>query len=391
MKQKYSERALAVAPSTTLEITARAAELKNSGADLISFGAGEPDFDTPAAIKQAAIEAIEGGFTKYTATAGIPALRQALADKLKRDNNLEYAANQIIVTNGGKQAIYNALQAILNPGEEVILFAPYWLSYPEMIKMAGGQPVVLPTCLEEKYLPDLAKLERLITPKTKAILFNSPCNPTGAVYPEEVLRGLAELAVRHDLWVLSDEIYEKLVYNGKKHISIASLGEDIFRRTIVLNGFSKAYAMTGWRFGYAAGEKEVIAIMTRLQSHQTSNVNSITQKAALAAFSSTEFPAMYEAFDKRRQFMVNYLRSIPQIRFAEPDGAFYVLLDVREFLAKRGITAAEMAKDLLEKQFVAVVPADDFGISGHIRLSYPIDTAKIEVGLSRLKKYLLTV
>ena len=375
MKQKYSERALAVAPSTTLEITARAAELKNSGADLISFGAGEPDFDTPAAIKQAAIEAIEGGFTKYTATAGIPALRQALADKLKRDNNLEYAANQIIVTNGGKQAIYNALQAILNPGEEVILFAPYWLSYPEMIKMAGGQPVVLPTCLEEKYLPDLAKLKRLITPKTKAILFNSPCNPTGAVYPEEVLRGLAELAVRHDLWVLSDEIYEKLVYNGKKHISIASLGEDIFQRTIVLNG-------------YAAGEKEVIAIMTRLQSHQTSNVNSITQKAALAAFSSTEFPAMYEAFDKRRQFMVNYLRSIPQVRFAEPDGAFYVLLDVREFLAKRSITAAEMAKDLLEKQFVAVVPADDFGISGHIRLSYPIDTAKIEVGLSRLKKYL---
>lgn len=391
MKQKYSERALAVAPSTTLEITARAAELKNSGADLISFGAGEPDFDTPAAIKQAAVEAIEGGFTKYTATAGIPALRQALADKLKRDNHLEYTANQIIVTNGGKQAIYNALQAILNPGEEVILFAPYWLSYPEMIKMAGGQPVVLPTCLEEKYLPDLDKLERLITPKTKAILFNSPCNPTGAVYPEEVLRGLAELAVRHDLWVLSDEIYEKLVYNGKKHISIASLGEDIFRRTIVLNGFSKAYAMTGWRFGYAAGEKEVIAIMTRLQSHQTSNVNSITQKAALAAFSSTEFPAMYEAFDKRRQFMVNYLRSIPQVRFAEPDGAFYVLLDVREFLAKRGITAAEMAKDLLEKQFVAVVPADDFGISGHIRLSYPIDTAKIEVGLSRLKKYLLTV
>lgn len=391
MKQKYSERALAVVPSTTLEITARAAELKNSGADLISFGAGEPDFDTPAAIKQAAIEAIEGGFTKYTATAGIPALRQALADKLKRDNNLEYAANQIIVTNGGKQAIYNALQAILNPGEEVILFAPYWLSYPEMIKIAGGQPVVLPTCLEEKYLPDLDKLKRLITPKTKAILFNSPCNPTGAVYPEEVLRGLAELAVRHDLWVLSDEIYEKLVYNGKKHISIASLGEDIFRRTIVLNGFSKAYAMTGWRFGYAAGEKEVIAIMTRLQSHQTSNVNSITQKAALAAFSSTEFPAMYEAFDKRRQFMVNYLRSIPQIRFAEPDGAFYVLLDVREFLAKRGITAAEMAKDLLEKQFVAVVPADDFGISGHIRLSYPIDTAKIEAGLSRLKKYLLTV
>ena len=248
--------------------------------------------------------------------------------------------------------------------------------------------MVLPTSLEEKYLPDLAKLEGLITPKTKAILFNSPCNPTGAVYPLEILRGLAEIAVRHDLWVLSDEIYEKLVYNGKQHISIASLGEDIFRRTIVLNGFSKAYAMTGWRFGYAAGEKEVIAIMTRLQSHQTSNVNSITQKAALAAFTSTEFPVMYEAFDKRRQFMVNYLRDIPQVRFAEPDGAFYVLLDVREFLAGRGITAAEMAKDLLEKQFVAVVPADDFGVQGHIRLSYPIDTAKIEVGLSRLKQYL---
>ena len=388
MKQKYSERALAVAPSMTLEITARAAELKNSGADLISFGAGEPDFDTPAAIKQAAIDAISGGFTKYTATAGIPALRQALAEKFHRENGLEYSANQIIVTNGGKQAIYNALQAILNPGEEVILFAPYWLSYPEMIKMAGGQPVVLPTFLEDNYLPDLAKLEKLISPKTKAILFNSPCNPTGAVYPEEILRGIAEIAVRHDLWVLSDEIYEKLVYNGKKHISIATLGEDIFRRTIVLNGFSKAYSMTGWRFGYAAGDKEVIAIMTRLQSHQTSNINSITQKAALAAFSSTEFPAMYEAFDKRRRFMVNYLRDIPQVRFAEPDGAFYVLLDVREFLAERGITAAEMAKDLLEKQFVAVVPADDFGVEGHIRLSYPIDIAKIETGLSRLKEYL---
>lgn len=387
MKQKFSERALAVAPSATLEITARAAELKSSGADLISFGAGEPDFDTPQRIKRAAIEAIEAGFTKYTATSGIPVLREALAEKLQRENGLVYQPNQIIVTNGGKQALYNALQAILGEGEEVLLFAPYWLSYPEMIKMAGGKPVIVHTCIENGYFPELTELERRITSKTKALLINSPCNPTGAVYSEEILRGLAEIAVRHDLWVISDEIYEKLVYNGKRHISIASLGEEIFKRTIVVNGFSKAYSMTGWRFGYAAGEKELISVMTRLQSHQTSNVNSITQKAALAAFGDTEFADMLEAFDKRRQFMVNCLRDIPQVRFAEPDGAFYVLLDVRDFLAERGITAAEMARELLEEKFVAVVPTEDFGAEGHIRLSYPIDTAKIQIGLNRLKEY----
>ena len=388
MKKRLSEKALSIAPSTTLEITARAAELRSAGADLISFGAGEPDFDTPAHIKEAAMEALEQGFTKYTATPGILPLREKIAEKLTRENNLSYKADQIIVTNGGKQALYNALQTIIGDGDEVIIFAPYWLSYPEMIKMAGGKAVVLSTTLEEGYIPKMQELEAIVTPKTKAMILNSPCNPTGAVYSEEVLRGLADFAVRHDLWVISDEIYEKLIYNGKKHISIASLGKEIFDRTIVVNGFSKAYAMTGWRFGYAAASKEVVAVMTRVQSHQTSNVNSITQKAALAALNGTDIIEMVEAFDNRRAFMVNYLKKIPRLHFAEPDGAFYVLLDMREILAERGITAKELAKDLLEKEYVAVVPADDFGVDGHIRLSYSISTAKIEEGLKRFRTYL---
>lgn len=388
MKKMISKRALAVAPSTTLEITARAAELKNAGKDVISFGAGEPDFDTPEEIKAAAISAINEGFTKYTATSGILPLREKLAEKLREENGLSYTAGQIIVTNGGKQAIYNALQAILEEEDEVLIFAPYWLSYPEMIRLAGGKPVVVETRLEEKYYPDLEKVREKITGKTKAMIINSPCNPTGAVYSEDVLKGLAEIAKEFDLWVISDEIYEKLIYNGRKFCSIASLGEDIFERTIVINGFSKAYSMTGWRLGYAAGDRDVIAAMTRIQSHQTSNINSITQKAALAAFANREIEERVKDFDKRRIYMVNYLKNIPEIKFVEPDGAFYVLLDLREFLDKHQITAKQMAQDLLEKSLVAVVPADDFGVEGHIRLSYPISIEKMEVGLKRLKEYL---
>lgn len=388
MKKMISKRALAVAPSTTLEITARAVELKNAGKDVISFGAGEPDFDTPEEIKAAAISALNEGFTKYTATSGILPLREKLAEKLREENGLSYMASQIIVTNGGKQAIYNALQAILEEEDEVLIFAPYWLSYPEMIRLAGGKPVVVETRLEEKYYPDLEKVREKITGKTKAMIINSPCNPTGAVYSEDVLKGLAEIAKEFDLWVISDEIYEKLIYNGRKFCSIASLGEDIFERTIVINGFSKAYSMTGWRLGYAAGDRDVIAAMTRIQSHQTSNINSITQKAALAAFANREIEERVKDFDKRRIYMVNYLKNIPEIKFVEPDGAFYVLLDLREFLDKHQITAKQMAQDLLEKSLVAVVPADDFGVEGHIRLSYPISIEKMEVGLKRLKEYL---
>lgn len=388
MKQKYSQKALSLEPSTTLEITARAAELKSNGVDLISFGAGEPDVDTPENIKAAAITALKEGFTKYTATAGIPSLREKIAQKLQKDNHISYASNQIIVTNGGKQALFNALQAILNEGEEVILFAPYWLSYPEMIKMASGKAVICRTKAENGYVPEMEELEKLIGPNTKAILLNSPCNPTGAVYSEEILRKIAELVIRKDLWVISDEIYEKLIYNGKKHISIASLGEEIYRRTITINGFSKAYAMTGWRLGYAAADVELIGLMTKIQSHQTSNINSITQKAALCALEDTDISAMVESFDKRREFMVNYLKTIPNLKFIEPDGAFYVLLDCRDFLQKHGLTAREMAKELLETKYVAVIPADDFGVEGHIRLSYPISTDKIQKGLERIKDYL---
>lgn len=388
MKKMISKRALAVAPSTTLEITARAVELKNAGKDVISFGAGEPDFDTPEEIKAAAISALNEGFTKYTATSGILPLREKLAEKLREENGLSYMASQIIVTNGGKQAIYNALQAILEEEDEVLIFAPYWLSYPEMIRLAGGKPVVVETRLEEKYYPDLEKVREKITGKTKAMIINSPCNPTGAVYSEDVLKGLAEIAKEFDLWVISDEIYEKLIYNGRKFCSIASLGEDVFERTIVINGFSKAYSMTGWRLGYAAGDRDVIAAMTRIQSHQTSNINSITQKAALAAFANREIEERVKDFDKRRIYMVNYLKNIPEVKFVEPDGAFYVLLDLREFLDKHQITAKQMAQDLLEKSLVAVVPADDFGVEGHIRLSYPISIEKMEVGLKRLKEYL---
>lgn len=388
MKKMYSDKALSLAPSTTLEITARAAELRNAGVDLVSFGAGEPDVDTPENIKQAAVEALQQGFTKYTATPGILPLREKIAAKLTKENQINYQPNQIIVTNGGKQALFNSLQAVINPGDEVILFAPYWLSYPEMIKMADGLTVVVETTAENGYMPDLADFEKKISPKTKAVLINSPCNPTGAVYSEEILRGIAELALKYDFWVISDEIYEKLIYNGKQHISIASLGEEIYQRTITVNGFSKAYSMTGWRFGYAAADAKVIGLMTKIQSHQTSNINSITQKAALAALDNTDISAMVKAFDKRREFMVNYLKTIPGLRFTEPNGAFYVLLDMREFLKEKGISSREMAKDLLEKEFVAVIPADDFGVEGHIRLSYPISEDKIEKGLERIKKYL---
>lgn len=388
MKDKFSQKVLELAPSTTLEITGRAAELRKAGADLVSFGTGEPDFDTPDPIKEAAIEALKSGFTKYTASSGIVELRAKIAAKLKTDNGLDYRPNQIIVTNGGKQALYNALQAILNPGEEVILLAPYWLSYPEMVKMAGGKVVVLATRRQDHYLPKIDDLQALIGPHTKAIILNSPCNPTGAVYSRDLLAEIAQVAISHDLWVISDEIYEKLIYNGKKHISIGSLGGEIFRRTIVVNGFSKAYAMTGWRLGYAAASQDLIGLMTRLQSHQTSNINSISQKAGLAALEDIDISHMVAAFDKRRQFMVNYLRQIPGIHFIEPDGAFYVLLDMNDFLKAKGISARQMARDLLEEKHVALVPADDFGVEGHIRLSYPIEIDRIKLGLDRLQAYM---
>ena len=373
----YSKKAMNITPSITLAITAKAKELKGAGVDVVSFGAGEPDFNTPKNIMDAAIKSMEEGKTKYTPTSGIIELREAICKKLKEDNNLSYNSNQIIVSTGAKQCLADAFMAILNPGDEVIVPIPYWVSYPELIKLADGVPVFVEGKEENDYKYTLESLNKVVNDNTKAIIINSPNNPTGTVYSIDELKEIAEFAQKHDLIIISDEIYEKLIYDGKKHVSVASLSEDAYNRTIVINGFSKSYAMTGWRLGYAAGNAEVIKLMTSVQSHVTSNTNSIAQYAGVEALNGPkdEIEKMVKKFEERRNLMIDRIKSITGLSIIRPEGAFYVMINLENYLGKsinENVinNSVDFSRELLEHEKVAVIPGSAFGLDKYIRLSY---------------------
>ncbi len=383
-----SRRVLALEESATLAVAERAAQMKAKGIDVISFGAGEPDFDTPEHIKKAAVDAIAKGHTKYTSSSGIMPLRRAIAQKFERDNGLSYTVEQILVSCGSKHSIYNALQALVDPKDEVIIPAPFWVSYPEMVKSADGKPVVVATDESAGFKVKPAQLKRAITRKTKAVMLCSPCNPTGIVYAPDELKALAEVIDDAGLWVISDEIYERLVYGKAKHVSIATFG-DMKERAVVVNGVSKAYAMTGWRIGYMAGPREIIDGAARLQSQSTSNPTSVSQYAALAAmeagYASTD--AMAAEYLKRRDVIVARLRAIPGVTCVNPDGAFYAFPNVSGVYREGMKGSGAFASALLEKAHVAVVPGEPFGSDDHVRLSYATSMEKIVAGLDRIEKF----
>lgn len=372
--------------------------MRRAGVDVVSFGAGEPDFDTPAFIKEAAIEAIKSGFTKYTPSSGINELKEAVAEKLKQENGLDYSPSQVIISCGAKHSIYNILMAICDPGDEVIIGTPYWVSYPEMVRLAGGEPVFVETSPETGYCMAPDDVRSRISPKTKAIIVNSPANPTGTIYPEEFLLDIGRLAVEHDFYIISDEIYEKLIYDGLEHVSIATLDEAFKERAILVNGVSKSYAMTGWRIGYAAGPEDVIKAMGRIQSHSTSNPTSISQAAALAALKGEqdEVERMRMEFERRRDLICSKLDEIEGISYVRPQGAFYVFPDVSAYfggkLAGREINGSlDFADIMLEAAKVALVPGVAFGDDRCVRLSFATSTETIEEGLNRIKEALREV
>ena len=395
MSLTLSNKAQKVKPSSTLAITAKAKELKAQGLDVVGFGAGEPDFNTPENINKVAIEAIESGFTKYTPASGTNELKEAVCRKFKEFNKLNYEPNQIVISNGGKHSLTNVFSAILNPGDEVIIPAPYWLSYPEIVKLADGVPVFVRGGKEQGYKVTVEQLQAVTTDKTKALILNTPNNPTGMIYTREELEAIAKYVVDNDIYVVSDEMYEHLVYNGNEHVSIASLGEEIYKRTITVSGVSKSYAMTGWRIGYTGSSAEIAKLMSSIQSHQTSNPNSIAQKATTEALNGPQDTvlAMVKEFDKRRQYMYNRISKMPLVDALEPLGAFYVFIDLGEALKKeyKGKvigTSAEFARILIEDYNVAVIPCADFGFDDHIRLSYAISLEQIEKGLDRIESFL---
>lgn len=390
-----SNKGLDIKPSSTLEITAKAKQMKADGIDVVGFGAGEPDFDTPDHIKQAAINAINEGFTKYTPASGILPLKKAICNKLEEDNNVKYTPSQIVVSNGAKHCLTNTFMAILNPEDEVIIPAPFWLSYVQMVKIADGVPVIVKASKENDYKITVGQLESVLTKKTKAILINSPSNPTGMVYSEKELREIAEFAVKNDLFIISDEIYEKLIYGDEKHISIASFNKEIYDRTIIINGVSKSYSMTGWRIGYSAAPEAISKIMSNIQSHASSNPNSIAQKAALAAISGDDkcIEDMKVEFNRRREYMFGRITKMPYIKAIKPQGAFYVFVDLDEVIGKKYKdevieNASIFAKLLLDNEKVAAVPCTDFGFDTHFRLSYAISMENIEKGLDRIEEFL---
>jgi aspartate aminotransferase len=386
---KLAARISQVSPSLTLAIAAKAKSMKAEGIDVCSFSAGEPDFDSPAHVKAAAKKALDEGKTKYGPAAGEPKLRQAIADKLQRENNLNYQAENIIVTNGGKHSLFNLMQALIEPGDEVIIPAPYWVSYPEMVKLVGGNPVIVMTDEENGYKIQPEILRSAITPKTKLFVLNSPSNPTGMVYTPEEIKALAEVIVEKDILVVSDEIYEKILYDGAEHLSIGSLNDEIFARTIVSNGFAKGYSMTGWRLGYLAAPVELIKAATTVQGHSTSNVCTFAQYGAIAALEESQdcVEEMRQAFAKRRKVMLERINAIPGLSCAQPSGAFYLFPDI----SQTGLKSLDFCKTLLEEHQVAVIPGVAFGADNNIRLSYATDMATIEKGMDRLEKFVKSV
>lgn len=392
---KYAERVSQITPSVTLQITAKAGQLKQEGKDVIGFGAGEPDFNTPDHIIQAAIKAMYEGKTKYTPTPGINELKQAIVKKFRDDNGLVYEPAQILVSTGAKQSLANAMLALVDDGDEVLMAVPYWVSYPELVKLAGGVPVYLNGSPDNQYKMTPELIEQHITPRSKILIINSPNNPSGTIYSREELSAIADVCKAHDLIIISDEIYEKLIYGGIKHESIAAVSQDAFDRTIVVNGVSKAYAMTGWRIGYLAGPTGLVKQMSSIQSHMTSNPCSIAQYASLEAIAGDQsFVAeMKEEFEARRDLLVSLIEEIPEVTCIKPEGAFYVMMDVHQLFGRtyKGTlisNAMDFSDQLLSDQLVAVVPGEGFGIEGFIRLSYATSKENIRKGMTRVRDFI---
>nr|WP_279391915.1 pyridoxal phosphate-dependent aminotransferase [Virgibacillus halodenitrificans] len=385
-----AKRVKTLTPSTTLAITAKAKELKRQGHDVIGLGAGEPDFNTPEYILEAAEKAMHDGLTKYTPSGGVAELKKAIINKFQIDNNLEYNAEEVIVTTGAKHALYTLFQVILNEEDEVIVPAPYWVSYPEQIKLAGGKPVIISAKEENEFKITPQALEEAINPSTKAVIINSPSNPTGMVYNEQELRELGEICMKHDILIVSDEIYEKLLYTEDNHVSIAQLSPELKEQTIVINGVSKSHSMTGWRIGYAAGTSKIIKPMTNLASHSTSNPTSIAQYAALAAYSANEDPVkeMKKIFDERLNLLYKLLVDIPGVTCQKPKGAFYLFPNVREAATNNGFDSVDdWVNALLEEEKVALVPGSGFGSPDNVRLSYATSTEALEEAAKRIKRF----
>jgi len=390
MKMSLASRVKSLTPSPTLEISAKAQQLKKEGHDVIGLGVGEPDFNTPNFIIEAAKLAMDEGKTKYTPSSGIPELKQAISKKLKRDNNLLYNPEEIIVTTGAKYALYTLFQVLLNKGDEVIVPAPYWVSYPEQIKLAGGEPVVVETSEASLFKLTPEQLESQITEKTKAIIINSPSNPTGMMYDEKELLAIGEICLKNNIIIVSDEIYEKLIYTDEKHVSMAQLSPELKKNTVIINGVSKSHAMTGWRIGYAAGPQEIVKAMTNFVSHATSNPTSISQYATLAAY-ETETDStleMREVFSDRLDTLYNMIINVPGITCDKPSGAFYLFPNVKEAVKMNGFTRTdEWVKALLEEEKVALVPGSGFGSPDNVRLSYATSKDLLIEAAERIKRF----
>lgn len=383
---KFSKRVVQLKPSPTLAITARAKQIKKEGLDVISFGAGQPDFDTPINIKKAAIEAINEGFTKYTPSSGTVELRKAVCEKLKKENQLGYKPEETAISCGAKHALYNIFQVLCQKGDEVLIISPYWVSYPEMVRLSGAVPCVVQAREADGFVPDPKTIERNIKRRTKAIVINSPSNPTGAVFGKEILETVAKIAVSKKIFVISDEIYEKLIYDGEEHISIGSLNKDIFKLTLTVNGVSKTYSMTGWRIGYVAGPLDIIKKITALQSHSTSNPTSISQVAALEALKGNQGALfkMKKEFTLRRDYMVSRVNSLKNVSCLKPKGAFYLFCNI----SKTKLDSTTFSERLLEETHVACVPGIAFGSDQHVRLSFATGMENIKEGLGRLTDWL---
>jgi aspartate aminotransferase len=382
---KLAARLGQVTPSVTLVIDAKAKAMKAEGIDVISFSVGEPDFETPTHIRVAAAAALESGKTRYGAVAGEPRLREAIAHKLQRDNQLIYKPENVIVTNGGKQSLYNVIMALIETGDEVIIPSPYWLSYPEMVKLAEGTPVIVPTTAEAEFKITPEQLKQAITPRTRMFIFNTPSNPTGMVYTPDEVRALAQVVIDHDIWAVSDEIYEKILYDGATHLSMGAVSPEAFERTILSSGFAKTYAMTGWRIGFLAAPLPVLKAVATIQGHSTSNVCTFAQYGAIAAYEGSQdcVKEMLAAFTERRKVILEALNSIPGMSCPTPNGAFYVLADIR----KTGMNSIDFSGALLDEQQVAVIPGIAFGTEGFVRLSYATDIETINRGIERIATF----
>lgn len=390
---KLASRLQSIKPSPTLALNSKAKALAARGEDVVLLAAGEPDFDTPEPVKQAAVEALRAGFTKYTATQGIPELRAAICDKLQRDNQLGFTPEQVLVSSGAKHALFNLLMALVEEGDEVIILAPYWVSYPEMVRFAGGRPVIIETREEDGFAPDPDAIRRALSPRTKALILNSPSNPTGAVLSQRALERIADAVRGHDCLVISDDIYEKLLFEGR-FLNLGMVAPELAPRLAVINGMSKAYSMTGWRLGYAAGPKPLIAAMTMIQDQSTSNASSISQKAALAALQGPEdtIRTMVAEYKARRDLFVDGLNAIPGLRCRKPEGAFYALPNVRPLLERtyKGakLASVERISEILLDDFrVALMPGTPFGADGYLRMSFVASREVLQKGLARLREF----